>query len=101
MGQDRRGEVTAGSRVATRRKSDLVLGAALEAAGHRRAAARVLGGVAARADRLGLVTLAWPARTLRARIVERRAPTLAARERQRAECAESIIEGHSDGLSTR
>ena len=82
-------------------KSDLVLGAALEAAGHRRAAARVLGGVAAHADRLGLLTLAWPARTVRARILDGRAPARAARERQRSAYAESIIKAASDGPSTR
>jgi hypothetical protein len=82
-------------------KSDLILGAALEAAGRRRAAARVLGGVAARADRSGLVPLVWPARTLRSRIIADRAPTTAARERQRATCAESIIELPSEGANRR
>lgn len=77
-------------------KSDLMLGAALDAAGHRRAAARVLGGAAARAGRSGLVPLVRPARTIRARILADRRPAAAARERQRARSAESIIEPPSD-----
>ncbi len=46
-------------------KSQLILGAALDAAGHPRPAARVLRGAAAEAVQLGLPTLVWPARTLR------------------------------------
>jgi hypothetical protein len=82
-------------------KSGLVLGASLDAAGHRRAAVRVLGGVAAQADRLGLIPLVWPARTIRARVLAPRAPVLAARERQQARSAESIIEAAADGLISR
>jgi len=65
-------------------KSQLVLGAALEACGQSRRAARVLRGAAAGADRLGLPTLVWPARTLLARVLADRAPASAGRERQRA-----------------
>ena len=65
-------------------KSQLVLGAALEAGGQSRRAARVLRGAAAGADRLGLPTLVWPARTLLARVLADRAPATAGRERQRA-----------------
>jgi hypothetical protein len=65
-------------------KSQLVLGAALEACGQSRRAARVLRGAAAGADRLGLPTIVWPARTLLARVLADRAPATAGRERQRA-----------------
>jgi hypothetical protein len=82
-------------------RSDLVLGAALDAAGHRRAAVRVLGAVAARAERSGLIPLVPPARTIRAVILSPRSRTLGAREQQRVAWAESIIETPADSLSTR
>ena len=82
-------------------KSQLVLGAALEAAGRTRGATRVLRAAAAGADRLDLLPLVWPARTLLARIVGPRAPETAARERQRADSARSITEDSADGRMTR
>jgi hypothetical protein len=82
-------------------KSQLVLGAALEAAGRTRPAARVLRAAAAGADRLGLPPLAWPARTLLARISAPRAPGVAARERQQADSAQSIIEEGADSATNR
>jgi hypothetical protein len=82
-------------------KSQLVLGAALEAAGRTRTATRVLRAAAAGADRLDLLPLAWPARTLLARILGTRAPGTAARERQQADSAQSIIRDSADGCMTR
>lgn len=82
-------------------KSQLVLGAALEAAGRTRTAVRVLRAAAAGADRLGLLPLAWPARTLLARIIGPRAPGIAAGERRQADSAQSIIEEGADGCMTR
>jgi len=82
-------------------KSQLVLGAALEAAGRARPAARILRAAAAGADRLDLPPLGWPARELLARIVEPRAPVTAARERQRADSAQSIIEYSADSRRNR
>jgi hypothetical protein len=82
-------------------KSQLVLGAALEAAGRTRAAARVLRAAAAGADRLDLLPLVWPARTVLAGVLGPRAPATAARERQQANSAQSIIEGSADGCITR
>lgn len=82
-------------------KSELVLGAALEAAGRFPAAARVLRGAAARAERLDLLPLVWPARTLRATILSPRAPAVAARERRRAASAIGSIESSSDGRTSR
>ncbi|MFL6127829.1 MAG: MerR family transcriptional regulator [Mycobacteriales bacterium] len=82
-------------------KSELVLGAALEAAGRARAAARVLRAAAAGADRLDLPPLGWPARTLLARIIDPRAPATAARERRQADSARSIIEDDAEGCKTR
>ena len=82
-------------------KSQLVLGAALEAAGRTRAATRVLRAVAAGADRLGLLPLVWPARTVLARMLGPRAPETAARERQQVISAQSIIEGSADCCTTR
>lgn len=82
-------------------KSQLVLGVALEAAGRARPAARLLRAAAAAADRLDLLPLVWPARTLLARIIAPRAPGTAARERQHADSAQSIIEYSADGCMTR
>ena len=82
-------------------KSQLVLGAALEAAGRTRTATRVLRAAAAGADRLDLLPLAWPARTLLARMLETRAPGTAARERRQADSAQSIIRDSADGCMTR
>jgi hypothetical protein len=82
-------------------KSQLVLGAALDAAGRARPAARILRAAAAGADRLDLPPLGWPARELLARIVEPRAPVTAARERQRADSAQSIIEYSADSCRNR
>ena len=82
-------------------KSQLVLGAALEAAGRTRPAARILRAAATGADRLGLPPLAWPARTLLARISAPRAPGLAARERRQADSAQSIIREGADSATNR
>lgn len=82
-------------------KSALFLGAALDAAGRPRPAARLLRAAAADADRLGLPPLVWPARTLRARILADRAPHTAARERQQARSAQSLIEDPAGGRTTR
>jgi hypothetical protein len=82
-------------------KSQLVLGAALEAAGCTRAATRVLRAAAAGADRLDLLPLVWPAHMLLARILVPRAPATAARERQHADSAQSIIQDDADGRMTR
>jgi hypothetical protein len=82
-------------------KSQLVLGAALEAAGRTRAAARVLRAAAAGADRLDLLPLVWPAHMLLARVLGARAPGAAARERQQADSARSIILDDADGRMTR
>jgi hypothetical protein len=76
-------------------KLGFVVGGAPDAAGHRRAAARLLGGAAARGARSGLVPLARPARTTRTVIIDSRAAALAARERKRAICAERIIKAES------
>ena len=111
LGDDPTAAVAAG-RIAWRRsqaamacrhavKSQLVLGAALEAAGRARPAARILRTAAAGADRLGLLTLGWPARALLARTLDPRAPAAAARERQRADAIQSIIEDDADGCTTR
>jgi hypothetical protein len=82
-------------------KSQLVLGAALAAAGRTRPAARVLRAAASGADRLDLLPLVWPARTVLARILGARAPATATRERQQADSAQSIIEGDADSCTTR
>jgi hypothetical protein len=82
-------------------KSRLVVGAALEAAGHPRRAARVLRRAAAGADRLDLPTLAWPARTLLARVLDDRAPAAAARERQRARSARGSTDTAADRRTSR
>ncbi len=82
-------------------KSQLILGAALEAGGRTRAATRILRAAAAGADRLDLLPLAWPARALLARTLAQRAPQAAARERRRADSRQSIIEEGSDGCMTR
>ncbi|HZB48277.1 MAG TPA: hypothetical protein VE547_04230 [Mycobacteriales bacterium] len=82
-------------------KSQLVLGAALEAAGRTRAATRILRAAATGADRLDLLPLARPARGLLARTLAQRAPAAAARERRRADSLQSIIEEGADGCTTR
>jgi hypothetical protein len=82
-------------------KSQLILGAALDAAGRTRPALRILRAAAAGADRLDLPTLGWPARTLTARILGPRAPGTAARERRWADSARSLIEDGADCCTTR
>lgn len=82
-------------------KSHLVLGVALDAAGRSRPAARVLRAAATGADRLGLTPLVSPSLTVRTRIMRARAPQTAARERQRADSAQSIIEDPAGGLRNR
>jgi hypothetical protein len=81
-------------------KSQLVLGAALESAGRTRPAARVLRAAADGADRLDLLPLVWPTRTLLAQVLGPRAPATAARERQQADSAQSITEGGADRCMT-
>jgi hypothetical protein len=81
-------------------KSQLVLGAALESAGRTRPAARVLRAAADGVDRLDLLPLVWPTRTLLAQVLGPRAPATAARERQQADSAQSIIEGGADRCMT-
>jgi len=73
-------------------KSRLVLGVALYAAGRSRPAARLLRKAAAGADRLGLIPLVSPARTVLAEILQVHAPDTAERERQRGRSAQSIIQ---------
>ena len=82
-------------------KSQLILGAALESAGRTRAAVRILRAAAAGADRLDLIPLVPPARTLLARIIGARASAAGARERQQADSAQSIIEDAADCGTTR
>lgn len=72
-------------------KSRLVLGAGLHASGRYAAAARVLRAAAAGADQLALAPLTVPVRTLRAEILQVRAPRTAERERRQARSAQSII----------
>jgi hypothetical protein len=81
-------------------KSRLVLGGALDAAGRTRPAARLLRTAAAGADRLGLIPLVDPCRTVLATILQVRAPATAESERQRARSARSIIEVPASGRSS-
>jgi hypothetical protein len=80
-------------------KSQLVLGVALDAAGHTRSAARVLRSAVSGATRLGLIPLLPPAHVVLASILDDRAPAVAARERQRARTAESSREDPAESLS--
>ena len=73
-------------------KSTLVLGVALDAAGRTRAAARVLRTASRAATRLDLVPLLTPIHSVLAGILQDRAPLVAARERLRADTAQSIRE---------
>jgi hypothetical protein len=73
-------------------KSTLVVGVALEAAGHTRAAVRVLRTASRGATRLGLVPLLAPTQSVLAGALRDRAPLVAARERRRADAAERITE---------
>ena len=82
-------------------KSDLVLGASLYAAGRPRAAASVLRVAAAGAARLDLLPLVVVIRTLRAEILQVRAPLTAARERRRADSAQRSIEPPAEGCIAR
>jgi hypothetical protein len=98
----RRAELCARHATACRHavKSRLVLGVALDAAGRTRPAARVLRTAAAGADRLGLIPLVDPCRTVLATILQVRAPEAAERERKRARSAQSIIEVPASGRSS-
>jgi hypothetical protein len=78
-------------------KSELVLGVALDAAGHTRSAARVLRTVVRQATRLGLTPLLVPAHSVLADILSDRAPDVAARERRHAHTAQSSREDPADG----
>jgi hypothetical protein len=82
-------------------KSALVLGASLDAAGRLRPAARVLGTAGRDGAALDLNPLVAVACTLRADIVRTRAPGTAARERNKADSAQRIIEDPADGRMTR
>jgi hypothetical protein len=79
-------------------KSMLVLGVALDAAGRTRAAARVLRMASHGAARLGLTPLLPPIHSVLADAVQAHAPQRAARERLRANAAQSISE---DPLESR
>jgi hypothetical protein len=78
-------------------KSTLVLGVALDAAGHTRAAARVLRTAARGAIRLGLTPLLPPAHLVLSGTLRDRAPRVAARERLRADAAQRIREDPAEG----
>lgn len=82
-------------------KSRLVLAAGLHASGRYAAAARVLRAAAVGADHLGLAPLAVPVRTLRAEILQVRAPRTAERERRKADSAQSIISEPTDSRTYR
>jgi len=71
-------------------KSTLVLGVALDAAGRTRAAARVLRTASHGATRLGLTPLLPPIHSVLAGTLQDHAPGRAARERLRADAAQSI-----------
>lgn len=81
-------------------KSRLVLGASLDAAGRLRPAARVLRGTALDAARLDLIPLVGVACTLRAQVLQVRAPHTAARERHKADSAQRIIQDPADSPMT-
>jgi hypothetical protein len=80
-------------------KSQLVLGVALDAAGHPRSAAHVLRSAVRGAVRLGLTPLLAPAHSVLADILRDRAPTVAARQRLLAHTAQSSREEPADGRS--
>jgi hypothetical protein len=82
-------------------KSALVLGVALDAAGRTRAAARVLRAASRGATRLGLIPLLIPINSVLAGTLEDRAPLVAARERLRADAAQSIREDPAESQSFR
>jgi ATP/maltotriose-dependent transcriptional regulator MalT len=82
-------------------KSTLVLGVALDAAGRTRAAARVLRTASRGASRLGLIPLLTPIHAVLAGILQDRAPLVAARERLRADAAQSIREDPAERQSFR
>ena len=81
-------------------KSRLVLGASLDAAGQRRSAARVLRATASAGAALELFPLVAVASTLRAGILEIRAPQTAHRERRRASSAQRMLEDPATGRTT-
>ena len=80
-------------------KSTLVLGVALDAAGRTRAAARVLRTASRGATRLGLIPLLSPIHSVLAGTLQDRAPRVAARERLRADAAQSIREDPAESQS--
>jgi hypothetical protein len=82
-------------------KSMLVLGVALDAAAHPRAAARVLRTASHEAVRLGLIPLLTPLHMVLAGTLQDRAPLVAARERMRADAAQSIREDPAESQSFR
>ena len=80
-------------------KSTLVLGVALDAAGRPRAAARVLRTASRGATRLGLIPLLPPIHAVLAGTLQDRAPLVAARERRRADTAQSVREDPAESQS--
>jgi hypothetical protein len=80
-------------------KSTLVLGVALDAAGRTRAAARVLRTASSGATQLGLTPLLSPIHSVLAGTLRDRAPLVAARERRRADAAQSIREDSAESQS--
>jgi hypothetical protein len=80
-------------------KSTLVLGVALDAAGRTRAAARVLRTASRGATQLGLTPLLSPIHSVLAGTLRDRAPRVAARERRRADAAQSIREDPAESQS--
>jgi len=81
-------------------KSTLVLGVALDAAGRTRAAARVLRTASLGATRLGLTPLLPPIHTVLAGALQDHAPKRAARERLRADAAQSIRQDPPESRSS-
>ena len=81
-------------------KSTLVLGVALDAAGRTRAAARVLRTASHGATRLGLTPLLPPIHTVLAGALQDHAPKRAARERLRADTAQSIRQDPPESRSS-
>jgi hypothetical protein len=82
-------------------KSTLVLGVALDAAGRTRAAARVLRSASHGATRLGLIPLLTPIHSVLSGTLQDRAPLQAARERLRADAAQSSREDPAESQSFR
>ena len=80
-------------------KSTLVLGVALDAAGRTRVAVRVLRTASRGATRLGLTPLLPPTCSVLAGALQDHAPHLAARERLRADAAQSIREDPAESRS--